>query len=279
MKDKAVVLMYYGFPEKREEMQDYLRGILHGREPPESLIRESLFKLDVVGGETPSTRIVKSIRDKLEVKLEGEGYRVYLLSKHYIPSITDASGLVSEELVFEIPLFPVYSRFIFDGYFEPLESSLKNRKFVRIENIGFDRGIIEFYRRKIRGEKGSIVTFSAHSIPLEGYDTYSESIQILSKEIAGDRKFINIYHSQGPFRPKWLTPYQEYSISFAKENGYEKIEVVPIGFIYDHLEVLYDLDYKLKNDAKMDGIDYERVSLPNDSDIVINAIVNLIKKS
>ena len=166
MKDKAVVLMYYGFPEKREGMQDYLRGILHGREPPESLIRENLFKLDVVGGETPSTRIVNSIRDKLEVKLEGEGYKVYLLSKHYIPAITDAPDLVSEEQVFEIPLFPVYSRFIFDGYFEPLESSLKNRKFVRIENIGFDKGIIEFYQRKIRAEKGSIITFSAHSIPL-----------------------------------------------------------------------------------------------------------------
>lgn len=278
MKDKAIVLMYYGFPERREEVRDYLKGILHGKEPPESLIRENLFKLDIVGGETPSARIVKSIRDKLERRLDREGFSVYLLSKHYRPSIESASSIVSEGEIYEVPLFPVYSKFIFDGYFRPLESSLKDRKFVRIADIGFDGGIVEYYKKRIRKD-GSIVTFSAHSIPLEGYDPYSESIHSLSERIAGDGGFINIYHSQGPFHPKWLTPYQEYSITYAKENGYGKIQVVPIGFIYDHLEVLYDLDYKLRNDAKREGIDYERVPLPNDSDFVIEAITNLVKKS
>ncbi len=279
MKDEAVVLSYYGFPERREEMSDYLKDILHGRDPPEPLVRENLFKLDIVGGETPSTKIVKSIRDKVASKLEQEGYQVYLLSKHYTPSLNDATRLVKEDTVFEIPLFPVYSKFIFDGYFGPLESQLKGKKTIRIVDIGLDPGMIEFYRKNIRETGDSILAFSAHSIPLEGYDPYSESILKLSGTIADGRKFINFYHSQGPFHSNWLTPYQEYSISFAKQNGYGRIQVVPVGFIYEHLEVLYDLDYKLKNDAEQEGIGYSRVPLPNDSTVVIDAIINLINRS
>jgi ferrochelatase len=278
MTGKAVVLMYYGFPERREGMRDYLKDILHGREPPESLIRDNLMKLDTVGGQTPSTGIVKSIRASVASKIESEGFSVYLLAKHTEPSIKIASEIISEEEIYEVPLFPVYSKFIFDGYFKPLEEQLDGRKFVRISDIGFDRKLIEYYRDRTAVGDGTLLTFSAHSIPLEGYDPYSESVLKLSHEIAGDRKFINIYHSQGPFHQNWLTPYPEYSIAFAKERGFRKMLVVPIGFIYEHLEVLYDLDYKLKNDAKREGIDYERVPLPNDSSVVIEAIINSISK-
>ena len=271
--------MYYGFPEKREEMREYLKDILHGREPPENLIRENLEKLDIIGGETPSTRIVRSIEEKVSRRLEGKDYNVYLLSKHYRPSLNEASSIISEQEIYEVPLFPVYSKFIFDSYFDPIERQLRGRKIARIVDIGYENGMIDYYRRKIRKDKGTILTFSAHSIPLEGDDPYSESVQKLSRTIAGDEEFINIYHSQGPFHPKWLTPYPEFSISYAKENGYGKIQVVPIGFIYEHIEVLYDLDYKLKGEAAKQGIGYERVPLPNDSDVVIDAIINLIEKS
>jgi ferrochelatase len=271
--------MYYGFPERRDEIRDYLKDILHGREPPESLVKENLEKLDIVGGESPSTEIVKGIKTKLAKKLEPEGYSIYLLSKHYKPSINDSGKLVTEERVYEVPLFPVYSKFIFDGYYIPLEAHLKDRKIVRISHIGFESGMIEFYRKRIEGLKDGLLTFSAHSIPLEGYDPYPESILKLSKLIAGGRKFINIYHSQGPFHPSWLTPYPEHAISYSKEHGFGKIQVVPIGFIYEHLEVLYDLDYKLKNEAEEAGIRYERIPLPNDSDVVIDSIVNIIHRS
>ncbi|MEM0135836.1 MAG: ferrochelatase [Thermoplasmatales archaeon] len=279
MRSKAVVLMYYGFPEKREEMRDYLKDILHGRDPPENLIKENLQKLDIIGGETPSVNIVRSITEKVSRRLEGKDYNVYLLSKHYKPSLNDASKIITEREIYEVPLFPVYSKFIFDGYFGPLETQFKDRLMFRISNIGYEPGMINYYRERIRNDDDSILTFSAHSIPLDSYDPYSESIQTLSRTIAGERKFINIYHSQGPFHPTWLTPYPEYSINFAIENGYKRIQIVPIGFIYEHLEVLYDLDYKLRIEAEKEGIKYDRIHLPNDSDEVIDAIVNLIEKS
>jgi ferrochelatase len=273
MIDKAVVLMYYGFPEKREEMKDYLRDILHGKEPPEKLIRENLDKLDAVGGESPSTRIVKRIKEKIEERLEGEGFSVYLLSKHYRPSISEADKFVKENIVYEIPLFPIYSKFIFDGYFGPLESQLKGKKMIKVSNIGFETGFIEHFRSRITEEQESLLVFSAHSIPSEEYDPYPELFLDLSKKIAGGRRYINIYHSQGPFHTKWLTPYADYSIAYAKENGFKRIEVAPVGFLYDHLEVLYDLDFNLRNEAIKEGLKYKRIELPNDSDAAITSIL------
>lgn len=278
MRDKAVVLMYYGFPEEREEMREYLKDILHGREPPESLVKENIEKLDTIGGRSPSTEIVKRIREKVEKRLEREGFSVYLLSKHYKPSLKDTSAIVREEVVYAVPLFPVYSKFIFDGYFSQLEGQLSGRRIIRIRDIGFDPEIIDFYKSRIGKSEESILTFSAHSIPMEGYDPYSEAIRSLSEKIAGNMKFINIYHSQGPFHSKWLTPYPEYSLKYARENGYRGIQVVPIGFIYEHLEVLYDLDYELREKAERESLEYKRVPLPNDSDVVIDSICNLVRK-
>lgn len=153
MTDKAVVLMYYGFPEREEEMVEYLKDILHGKTPPDGLVRENIQKLRMIGGASPSGRIVTSIRKKVEEKLHDHGYRVYLLSKHYRPSLKDAGKIVDGEVVFEIPLFPIYSDFIFRSYFEVLEDRLQGRQFIRIFNIGFEEPLMSYYRGMVRGMK------------------------------------------------------------------------------------------------------------------------------
>ncbi|MEM0138157.1 MAG: ferrochelatase [Thermoplasmatales archaeon] len=279
MTDKAVVLMYYGFPERKEEMADYLRDILHGKEPPEYLLRENLSKLEIIGGATPSTSIVRSIRDKVAAKLRDQGYSVYLLSKHYKPSINEAASIVGENIIYEVPLFPIYSNYIFEGYYGPFESSLGERKFVRISNIGFEGELLGYFADLVQGNEEYLLVFSAHSIPIERPDEYPVLIDRMSKSISGGREYINIYHSQGPFHSKWLSPYPEFSIKYAKEKGYSGIKIVPIGFIYDHLEVLYDLDYRLRNQAIDAGLDYLRVPLPNDSSCVINSIASAILRN
>lgn len=280
MSDMAIALMYYGFPEKREEMPEYLRDILHGKEPPNSLIEENLRKLDIIGGKSPSKEIVRKIRDNVETKLAKEGFEVYLLTKHHKPSLKDAKEIIREKTIFEVPLFPVYSRYIFDGYFGPFESQFSDRKMIRVFNLGFEKELIEHYSGKLRGASQSIMTFSAHSIPITGTDDpYPVQIQKLSEMIANGKGFINIYHSQGLFHSKWLTPTPDFAVAYAKENEFPSIRVVPIGFIYDHIEVLYDLDFRLKNMAEEAGISYERLPLPNDSDQVTIAIANAIERA
>lgn len=280
MSSEAVALMYYGFPERREEMYDYLKNILHGKEPSERLIQENLGKLDLIGGESPSTKIVKNIRNMVEERFEKVDISVYLFAKHYKPYLSTANESIKERKIYEVPLFPVYSRYIFDSYFTPFESQFPQGSTTRITDIGFYPGLVNFFKDGIQKDEKSVLTFSAHSIPLTGIeDPYANQIQRLSSLIADGKEYINIYHSQSRYHPKWLTPNPEFAVNYAVENGFEKIAVVPVGFIYEHIEVLYDLDIQLKDTACERGIQYSRIPLPNDSDQVINAIVSAVEKS
>lgn len=268
--------MYYGFPERREEMHDYLKDILHGREPPKSLIDENLRKLDLIGGETPSTKIVNSIRDKLADRLAAQGFSIYLISKHYRPSFKDAVSIIRERIIYEVPLFPIYSTQIFNDYFIPLESSLGPRNYHRIVNIGFNNGILSYFRSRI--STVDLNAFSAHSIPIRGYDPYPLFITSMANELSAGRKHVIFYHSQGPFSPRWLGPDMEYMVKYLTVNNIGKICVVPIGFLYEHIEILYDLDYVFREKLDSVGIGYSRIKSPNDSDTVINAIIDTINE-
>ncbi|MCL4412127.1 MAG: ferrochelatase [Candidatus Thermoplasmatota archaeon] len=275
MNEKALVLMYYGFPETTAEMTDYLKDILRGRQPPQSLVDENIRKLNLIGGKTPSTAIVKKIGEKLRDRMTSEGFNVYLLTKHYKPSLKDARGMIKEEDVYEAPLFPIYSKQIFDEYFLTLENALGKRHFHRITNIGFSTGLIEYYKQRI-GEQKKLLVFSAHSIPIRGYDPYPSLISSASRMIAGDREYINIYHSQGPFAKSWLGPYPDYCISYARRRGFNEVILSPIGFLYEHIEILYDLDWDLKHKMESNGLKYSRIPSPNDDDAVIDAIADSI---
>ncbi len=271
-RDVSVVLMYYGFPDSIDEMEDYLKDIMGGRKPPKWLIDENIRKLNAIGGETPSINIVKSIREKLAKTLE---FPVYLLTKHYRPNIRDAGSLIKEETVIEVPLFPIYSKQIFDSYYIPLESSLLGRKFIRIENIGFHRNVVSYYKNQLN-TVNSFIIFSAHSQLVKGYDPYPYLFVQNSRAIAENDHFMWFYHSQGPFGGKWLGPDMDFMVRFLEKNGIYDIIDVPNGFLYEHIEVLYDLDIMFREKLKDHGINYRRIKPISDYDSLIGALTDEI---
>ena len=268
----SVALMYYGYPSHISEMSEYLRDIMNGRDPPKWLIDENIRKLEMIGGETPSIRVVNNIRDKLESRLD---LKVHLLTKHYKPNIKDAAGIVEEGTIVEVPLFPIYSKQIFDSYYIPFENSLRGRKFVRIENIGFHPYIINYYRKMIE-KHDNFLLFSSHSLPVRGYDPYPKLLVDNMKIISPGREYMWFYHSQGPFGGKWIGPDMDYIISKLVQKGIKEIVDVPIGFLYEHIEVLYDLDIMFKEKLLSNGIAYERIKPVSDRDETIDAISQLI---
>lgn len=270
----SVVLMYYGFPHSVDEMEDYLRDIMGGRQPPKWLVDENIRKLDAIGGETPSIKVVNSIREKLSKALD---FPVYLLTKHYKPNIRDAGSIIKEETIIEIPLFPIYSKQIFDSYYVPLEISLSERKFIRIENIGFHRNVVSYYRNQLKSID-SFRIFSAHSQLVKGYDPYPFLFIQNSRAIAGHDKFMWFYHSQGPFGGKWLGPDMDFIVRYLERNGILDIIDIPNGFLYEHIEVLYDLDILFRGKLKEHGINFRRIRPVSDSDYFVDAIIDEINR-
>ena len=268
----SVALMYYGYPADVSEMREYLKDIMNGRDPPQWLIDENIKKLQMIGGETPSIKTVNNIRDKLESRLD---LKVHLLTKHYRPNIKDAARMINDQIIIEVPLFPIYSKQIFDSYYIPFENSLKGRNFIRIENIGFHPLIIDYYR-KILEKRNEFILFSSHSLPVRGYDPYPKLLVDNMKLISPLRKYMWFYHSQGPFGGKWIGPDMDYIVSRLTEMGIKEVIDVPIGFLYEHIEVLYDLDILFKEKLFSKGIRYERIKPVSDGNETLDAISQLI---
>lgn len=270
----AIVLMYYGFPNEISEMRDYLMDIIGGKQPPQWLIDENLNKLKSIGGRTPSIGIVQSIRDKLGQLFD---LPVYLLTKHYKPNLRDAAKIIREKKIIEIPLFPFFSRQIFDSYYLPLENSMGNRDFFRIENIGLHPNVILYYRDKFDYDSRYPI-FSAHSQLIKGYDPYPINFLKAMKEIADNREFLWFYHSQGPFGGRWLGPGMDYVIEQLKKKNIDKVIDIPIGFLYEHIEVLYDLDVIFKNKLENEQIQYTRIRTISDNPLLIEALEDRIRE-
>ena len=290
MSSKYVVLMYYGFPENTDGLMDYLRDIFKGKDPPEFIVRENEKKIAMLGGTSPSVKIVRAIRGKVENSLNRvlPDYKVVLLAKHVKPSINEAKEIIgSPEISVEVPLFPIYSSFIFSSYFGPFENSVNSKRSIRVSDLSSNKPFQQHFINHIKEnfdakDRNSLFIFTSHSVPINGYDPYPKNINDLASAICSatgiNRPFL-IYHSRGPFGKSWLGPDFEYLRRYCRKNSIKNVIAIPIGFIYDHLEVLYDLDIDLRGRLAQDGLGFQRVPLPNDSEATVSSIVSSILRN
>jgi len=282
--------MYYGFPDNTDGLMDYLRDIFKGRDPPDFIVQDNRRKIEMLGGSSPSTYIVRSIRDKIERSVKDilPDYKVVLLAKHVNPSINDAARMLgTPDITVEVPLFPIYSSFIFSSYFEPFENNVRPQKGIRVSDISSDRNIQEHFINEIKKnydttDKRNLFVFTSHSIPVKNYDPYPKNILDVARNICSEtgisRPFL-VYHSRGPFGKNWLGPDFEYLRTYCSTHRVENVIAIPVGFLYDHLEVLYDLDIDLSGRLAKDGIGFKRIPLPNDSNATISAILSSILRN
>ncbi len=287
---KYVVLMYYGFPSDPEGLMEYLRDIFRGKEPPGFVVEDNRRKIALLGGTSPSTRIVSSIRDKVEQSLKKimPEYEVVLLAKHVKPSINEAAQILGKpDVSVEVPLFPIYSSFVFSSYFDPFEKNVDSTRTVRVSDLASSKEFQQHFTKEIEknydtDERSSLFIFTSHSVPIHGYEPYPKNILEVAGAICRDtgigRPFL-VYHSRGPFGNNWLGPDFNYLLDYCHRKQVRKVVAIPIGFLYDHIEVLYDLDIDLKGRLEHEGISFERVPLPNDSQSTVSTIVTSISRN
>ena len=128
-------------------------------------------------------------------------------------------------------------------------------------------------------DSGDMVIFTAHSLPYkvsEEKEYYSGFVSMAARiaESLGITHWTYAFQSKGAYGSGWLEPSVQVRLEELKTEHFRRVLTVPIGFYYDHLEVLYDLDTIFGNSVRERGLEYVRAQLPNDSD----KSVNIIKK-
>lgn len=303
MKYDAVLIVSFGGPEGMEEVMPFLDNVLRGKGVPEERKLEVSHHYGLFGGVSPinaqNRDLVSSVTENLKSK--GIDLPVVLANRNTEPYIPDVLKECQEKgyknlLVYITSGFSCYS-----GCRQYRENLMVAQADLEGEVPSFDKIrvffnhplFIEVLSDKVReaiallpeeDQKDPKVVFTAHSIPMAMANTskYTEQLHEAARLVAERLEVSNwdlVYQSRsGPPSMPWLEPDICDHLDDLKEGGVKSVVVSPIGFVSDHMEVLYDLDLEARDHAAEIQMNYVRASTPGNDPRMIEMIVELIRE-
>jgi ferrochelatase len=281
----AVVLMAYGSPARIEDIRPYLEDIREGRPVSNEAVAELTERYRRIGGRSPLDEITERQRAALQREL---GMPVHVGMKHWRPRIADAVETAlrgGAERVVGIVLAPHYSALSIGGYRERLERALDERAELRfVESWHDHEPFVDVLAKRIRGTESHVV-FTAHSLPeriLAAGDPYRDQLLETSRlvaERAGVERSSFAFQSASLTGEPWLGPDILDELDDLYARGVRSVLVCPVGFVSDHLEILWDLDVEARERAGHLGLELNRIESLNDDPAFINALAGLVRQA
>jgi ferrochelatase len=292
----AVLLAAYGSPRDAGEVPAYLQDVRGGRSTPPALVQELTQRYAAIGGRSP---LLERTRDQARALAEAvnHGTPVFVGMRHWHPYIADVMREIQEsghERVVAVPLAPHYSRLSIGAYATAIESA-RGAAEVRLvepwfEHPGFLDAVADLVHRALQrfpGEDRGQVTllFTAHSLPeriLADGDPYPDQLRasvagVMSR--LGRTEFRIAYQSAGRTDERWLGPEAGDTLRELAAHGVRNVLLCPIGFVSDHLEVLYDVDIELQQLARSLDLRLERADSLNQHPRFIAALAEQVERA
>jgi ferrochelatase len=296
----GVLIMAYGGPNSLAEIPGYLADIRHGRPTTPAVLQEIRHNYSQIGGKSPLLAISQRQVDAVATQLDASLFKCYLGMRHWSPWIEEIVGQMIEDGVthaISLVLTPQYSQLSVAKYHDKIADGLAMyRGHIEFEHINsyhdapkyiqaLANRVHEGISRWPAAERDLVhVVFSAHSLPTrilkmgDPYDSQLRQTARLVAERAGlpDERWSWSYQSAGRSAEPWLGPQlQEYLPELAAK-GIKNVVSIPVGFVSDHVEILYDIDIQAQAVAKEWGVRLERPPALNDDPLYIETLVDLI---
>jgi len=283
----AVLLLAHGSPESPDQIPEFLLRVTGGRPVSAETIKEVQHRYGLIG-RSPLTTLTQGQADLLAEKL---GLRVYVGMRNWHPFIADTVRKMVADGVLRavvICLAPQNSRTSVGLYRAALNKENPPFTFEFVESWHEHPLLIQAFTQKLlaRRKAGVPVIFTAHSVPartVEEGDPYEQQAKETAAGVArqaglAPEEWAFAFQSQGMSGGPWLGPTVEETILELKKKGRDSVLVQPIGFLCDHVEVLYDIDIAFKEFAAKQGMRLTRAESLNDSPLLINALADLVRK-
>ncbi|MEM0129305.1 MAG: ferrochelatase [Thermoplasmata archaeon] len=288
----GVLLMGYGSPSGPEDLPGYLTEVMHGRRPSEDTVAEYVRRYERIGT-SPQARILRSLRERLEARLAATGrdWPVYLGMKHWTPRIAEVVEQARREGIrrlIAVPLSPYDALWIMEPYRAGIEEARRATDGAVAIDLRpgwhLDPHWIGYWAREIGstlarvGDPTAAVLISAHSLPQrfrDRGDPYPELVRATADAVAaaaGLERWAFTYQSPGNTTEPWLGPLIEEVAAHWQARGARSVVLASTGFVFDHLETLYDLDVVAREGLEGRGIRYHRVPQPNDAPEIVEAL-------
>ena len=301
---QAVILLAYGGPDSLDDIPAYLLDIRGGRPTPQALIEDITDRYRQIGGRSPLLDIANDLAHKVAAEI---GLPVYVGMRHWPPYIADvvaemaADGL---EHITAICLAPHYSMLSIGKYREKLEEAVGQVQTAAGQEIGLTfveswhtqpaylDGIADNVRQTLErwpaeAQAQVKVIFTAHSLPsfiLEKGDPYDRQLRETAGLLAEmldlpAERWTFSYQSAAQTGMPWLGPQIEALVPQLAAAGEHNLLIAPIGFISDHVEILYDIDIGVQAIARSNGVRVERTPMLNASQPLVTALSALAREA
>ncbi|MDX1662829.1 MAG: ferrochelatase [Candidatus Promineifilaceae bacterium] len=277
----GVLIMAYGGPASLEEIPGYLADIRHGRVTTPGVLEEITHNYRQIGGKSPLLDITRRQVEAIESHLD-DRFRCYLGMRHWAPWIEETVGTMVDDGIthaVSVVLAPHYSKMSVAKYQQKIADGLAmyhgDISFEHISSYHDAPGYLEALAARVQqgleewpeSERADVqVVFSAHSLPTrimkmgDPYDSQLRETARLVAERAGldEEQWSWSYQSAGRSPEPWLGPQLEEHIPELAAQGVRKVISVPVGFVSDHVEILYDIDIEARKVAEQHEVRLER---------------------
>ncbi|KUI46126.1 ferrochelatase [Mycobacterium sp. GA-1199] len=278
----AVLLLSFGGPERPEDVIPFLENVTRGRGiPPERLAAVAEHYLHF-GGVSPINGINRAVIERLRTYVD---VPVYFGNRNWEPYVEDSVTAMRDDGVRRAAVFTTSAWGGYSSCTQYVEDIARGRQaagasapqLIKLRQY-FDHPLfVEMFADAITAAAGTVpddarLVFTAHSIPLAarsrcGTELYERQVGYASALVAaaaGYDDYDQVWQSRsGPPQVPWLEPDVGDHLSSLAESGTTAVIVCPIGFVADHIEVVWDLDHELREQADAAGVAFARVATPN----------------
>ncbi len=290
MSDRAILLLAHGSPDSPEQVPEFLQNVAGGRPLPPHVVAEVKHRYGLIG-RSPLTEITLKQGEALAHEL---GVPVYVGMRNWHPFISDTIKKMTADGVrhaLAICLAPQNSRTSVGLYHKSVKDAAPSFDIDYVDEWHDQPSLIAAFAEKLRAgwERASQrartklpVIFTAHSVPtrtIEEGDPYErqarETAELVARQVPQITEWKFAFQSQGMSGGAWLGPTVEETIRELKQTDHRGVFIQPIGFLCDHVEVLYDIDVLFREFAEKEGLHLWRADSLNDSPLLIRALAEL----
>lgn len=295
---KGVLVMAFGAVEDLDKIEPFVKNIIRGREVSPELVEATKKRYELIGGKSPLVEITRDQAEAIEGELRKKGHdiKVYLGMRYWHPYIKEAVGEMAEDGVegaLGVVMAPFQSPVATGGYEKAVKDALEELdadiRFLYVSNWHINPTFVDLVAEKIKARlaefddpEDALVIFSNHSLPLEMLegDAYEmkihQTVDEILKRLQVDYRIA--YQSKGGGGLVWLGPSTEQAMEEARTMGKKGVVVVPLGFVSDHVETLYDIDIAQREHAEKLGLVFKRSESLNTSPEFTGLLAELVEK-
>lgn len=299
MEFDALLLLSFGGPEAPEQVMPFLENVTRGRGIPRERLTAVAEHYLHFGGVSPINGINRALIEQLR---EETDLPVYFGNRNWEPYVEDAVAAMRDNGIRRAAVFATSAWGGYSSCRQYVEDIARGRgsagqrapELVKLRQY-FDHPLfVQMFAEAIGVAAQSLpadvrddarLVFTAHSIPLAaasrcGSDLYARQVGYAARLVAAEAGYADydqVWQSRsGPPQVSWLEPDVADHLSGLAGAGTKAVIVCPIGFVADHIEVVWDLDTELRQQAEQDGMAFARAATPNADRRFARLVVDLI---